>query len=100
MQASNIASDFGFKLVENRACTDLEAATANPDCLRTATQVKNQFYPTVDAGCVDGDYAVENPSKCGPIRGESCFAGSSATTATLSVLVALLSVVAVLLAAA
>jgi hypothetical protein len=68
----------------------------NPDCLRTAAQVKTKFF-SVDAGCSDGDYAAENPSKCGPVRGEACFRGSSATTVALSLVVLLASIAALAL---
>ena len=91
-----IDDSFGFKLVEATECDNTAASNTNPDCLRTAAQVKSKFF-TVDASCSDGDYAAENPDKCGPVRGESCFRGSPAATAALSLAVLVLSVLGVFL---
>lgn len=58
--------------------------TDNPDCLRSLSQVKAKFNVVVDPMCADGDFAVLNPSKCGPVHAEQCYAGSSASTTVLS----------------
>ena len=76
---------YGFKIITNVQCTDLQAATPNPDCWRTYEQMLTLAGATNPNCANDTLYAINNPAVCGPVRAEQCYRGSSAASAGLSV---------------
>jgi hypothetical protein len=82
-----MAGDFGFKIVQNRECTDAEyqaakAADGSPDCLMTRDQLNDN----------DAVYRTDNAFTGTFLAGEMCFNSASSVLASLVSVVTLAAV--------
>ena len=84
--------------MSNRPCSDAEAATTSPDCLRSLAQVRAKFVKA-NSSCSDTDFEIENPGACAPVHAEMCYTGSSAAATTLSMGLLLACILALYMAA-
>ena len=81
-----MAGDYGFKIVQNRECTDAEVTAAmagdkSPDCLMTQQQLNDNIVEYRDtAGGFTGTF----------LAGELCFNSGSSVLATLTTALALM----------
>eukprot|EP00730_Choanoeca_flexa_P013257 TRINITY_DN5125_c0_g1_i3.p1 TRINITY_DN5125_c0_g1~~TRINITY_DN5125_c0_g1_i3.p1 ORF type:complete len:289 (+),score=59.47 TRINITY_DN5125_c0_g1_i3:169-1035(+) len=76
----NMAADYGFKVVPNRACNDTEAdANTSPDCLMTTEQLNRNIARYRDTGFTG---TFTNP--------ELCFNASASLSASVLAMMALL----------